>query len=310
MRCLRLVSLTLFSLAAVNGATLTATYGSQLTALDTRLPESVCEARAALRTLMPQAGPEDRTAMFRAFREFYLAAPQRTGTLFTLTVEPFSRDILDWLSKGTGGSTLEVARLLERRGDIRKAVARWTGCGFSIDEGEGALYPGMNSATITEFAQYLPADLDGYLWFRSREDAQPVVDDACLQISVEELRKTLARWEAAARHYSNLEETPLEMEPEIRHLAWLYFFGVDNTPPFNSSDGRIDPEFIDSWSRLATLDRGSRYRELAGELVDRVKAHGGRIVEADGALFQRYGFEQEFRNWWHWYRSRMDSPPR
>ena len=98
MSCLRLVFLTLLSLAAVSGATLTATCRFRLTALDTRLPESVCEARAALRTMMPQAGPEDRTAMFRAFREFYIAAPQKTGTLFTVTVEPFSIDIMIWLN--------------------------------------------------------------------------------------------------------------------------------------------------------------------------------------------------------------------
>lgn len=308
MRCLRVILFALVSLAAVSGATLTATYRYRLTALDTRLPESVCEARTALRTMMPQAGPSDRTAMFRAFREFYLAAPQTTGRLFTLTVEPFSRDILDWLSKGDGGPTLAVSRLLEQRGDIRKAVGRWIECGFSIYAAEGDLYPGLVPATITEFAHYLPPDLEEYLWFRAREDAQPVVDDACLQISVEELRRTLARWEAAAKRYPKLEETPLEVEPEIRHLAWLYFFGVENTPSYISSNGRIDPKFIDSWSRLAALDRGSRYRQLARELVARVAAHGGRIEEADGALFERYGFEREFRNWWRGYRYRMDNP--
>jgi hypothetical protein len=259
---------------------------------------------------MPQAGPNDRTAMFRAFREFYLAAPQRTGRLFTVTVEPFSRDVMDWLSKGDRGPTVAIARLLEQRGDIRKAVARWTGCGFSIYEGEGDLYPGLAPATITEFAHYLPADLEEYLFFRAREDAQPVVEDASLQVSWEELRKTLARWETAARRYPKLEETRLEVEPQIRRLAWLFFFGVDNTPSYVFPDGRIEPELVDAWRRLATLDRGSRYRELARELVARVRVHSGRIEAADGALFQRHGFENEFRDWWRWYRYRMDNPPR
>jgi hypothetical protein len=259
---------------------------------------------------MPQAGPDDRTAMFRAFREFYLAAPQRTGRLFTLTVEPFSRDVMDWLGKGDRGPTEAVARLLEQRGDIRKTVGRWIECGFSIYAAEGDLYPGLAPATITEFARYLPPDLEEYLWFRAREDAQPVVEDAALQVSWEELRKTLARWEAAARSHPKLGETRLEVEPQIRRLAWLFFFGVDNTPSYDSSDGRIDPELIDSWRRLATLDRGSRYRELARELVARVRVHGGRIEAADGALFGRFGFDQEFRNWWRWYRYRMDTPPR
>jgi hypothetical protein len=310
MRCLRLILFALISLAAVSGATLTATYRYRLAALDSRLPESVCEARTALRTLMQQAGQEDRAAMFRAFREFYLAAPRKTGMLFTLSVEPFSRDILDWLSKGDGGPTLAVSRLLERRGDIRKAVARWTGCGFSVDAAEGDLYPGLVPATITEFAHYLPADLEGYLWFRAREDAQPVVEDAALQVSWEELRKTLTRWEAAARRYPKLEETPLEVELRIRWLAWLYFLGVSNTPSFDFKSGRIGPELINSWSRLATLDRGSRYRELAGELVARVRSHGGRIEEADGALFERYGLGKDFLEWYRWYRYWMDNPPR
>jgi len=310
MRYLRVVFLALFSLAALSGATLTATYRYRLTALDTRLPESVCEARAALRSLMPQAALEDRTAMFRAFREFYIAAPQKTGMLFTPTVEPFSRDIMIWLNKSGDGSASGMAGLLQQRADIRKTLGRWLDCGFSIYAAEGDLYPGLAPATITEFAHYLPPDLEGYLWFRAREDAQPVVEDACLQISVEELRKTLTRWESAAQRYPNLEETPLEVEPHIRWLAWLYFFGVDNTPSYDFKSGRIDPELIDSWRRLAALDRGSRYRELARELVARVAAHGGRIEEADSALFERYGFEKEFRNWWRSYRFRMDNPPR
>ena len=93
-----------------------------------------------------------------------------------------------------------------------------------------------------------------------------------------------------------LEETPLEVEPQIRRLAWLFFFGVDNTPSYGFSDGRIEPELVDAWRRLATLDRGSSYRELARGLVARVRVHGGRIEAADGVLFQRHGFENEFRN--------------
>ena len=310
MLCLRVISIALVSLAAVSGATLTATYRYRLTTLDNRLPESVCEARTALRTLMPQAVPEDRTAMFRAFREFYIAAPRNTLPLFTVTVEPFSRDILDWLGKGRGGAVLEVAKLLEQRGDIRKAVGRWIECGFSIYAAEGDLYPGVAPATITEFAHYLPADLEEYLLFRAREDAQPVVEDASLQVSWEELRRTLARWETAARRYPKLEETRLEVEPQIRRLAWLFFFGVDNTPSYGLLDGRIEPELIDSWRRLATLDRGSRYRELARDLVARVRGRGGRIEAADSALFERFGFGTEFLEWWRRYRYRVDNPPR
>lgn len=310
MRCLRLVFLTLLSLAALSGATLTATYRSRLTALDTRFPESVCEARTALRALMPQAGPDDRTTMFRAFREFYLASPRQTLLLFTVTVEPFSRDIMIWLNKSGDGSASGMAGLLEQRADIRKTLGRWLGCGFSIYEGEGDLYPGLDSVTITEFAHYLPADLEGYLWFRAREDVETIVYDAGLWLSWEELRKTLTRWESAAQRYPKLEETKLEVEPHIRWLAWLYFFGVSNTPSFDFTSGQIDPELIDSWSRLAALDRGSRYRELAGELVARVGAHGGRIQAADGPLFERFGFATEFLEWWRRYRYRMDNPPR
>jgi hypothetical protein len=262
----------LFSMAAVSGATLTATYRYRLTTLDSQLPESVCEARAALRALMPQAGPEDRTAMFRAFRDFYLAAPRETLLPFTLTVEPFSRDIMIWLNKSGDGSASGMAGLLEQRADIRKTVGRWLGCGFSVEESEGDLYPGLNSATITEFAHYLPADLEEYLWFRAREDVETIVYDAGLWLSWEELRKTLTRWEAAARRYPNLEETPLEVEPKIRWLAWLYFLGISNTPSFDFKSGRIE--------------------------------------EADGKLFERFGFEEEFREWWQRYPNWMDHPPR
>ncbi len=233
--------------------------------------------------------------MFRAYREFYLAAPQRTGRLFRVTVEPFSKDILDGLRKGRGGGVLEVAKLLEQRGDIRKAVGRWIECGFSIYAAEGDLYPGLAPSTITEFARYLPPDLEEYLRARMLNRLSKTPH------SRSPGRSCAGRWRVG-------RQSPESTRSWKRHRwRWSRRFAVW---PGCSSLALTTHRRTVSRTAGSSLNSSTPGvvlpRSTAAPAIENLPGSSSRecVPTADeskkqtAALFEHYGFENEFRDWW------------
>lgn len=264
-------------------------YRGEIEKLDATRPESVCQARTALRQRMPKADIVDRAAMFRAFREFYLRTMQSSTARFADAIRPFHAELED----------------LKRKPEVRQVTAPWSVCGFTFDESEGELYPEQDSATFAEFLPQLPADLAEYTRFRARELAQKVGGDATLALSWEQLRERLARWEDFSRRHPSMPETPSELAPAIRNLADSLFFGEDNTWTFDLQNGRINGDVVAAWRRLAALNRMSHYQALAAEMVVRLKKHDGRITEDERALFARFGMADSFDLWWRYVQARQ-----
>jgi hypothetical protein len=171
-------------------------------------------------------------------------------------------------------------------------------------------YVTTEPAALVEFATDLPKDLADYVRFRAREDAEPVVGDAALQLSWEQLRERLVRWEVFARTHPRLPETRTEVQRPITLLAEFYFFGTDNTWSYKLPSGRIEPGLRDSWRNLATMNGDSYYKALAAELLPRLDAHDGKLVREDRALFEKFHFAGEFGNWWKWSRSQLNNKPK
>jgi hypothetical protein len=258
-------------------------------------PEAVCAARDALRVSMLTASVDQRAAQFRAFRSLYLKSVQGTEPEFWRVMAPY-RDVVETFIMNSQGPD-PVRALLKARPDIEKAGAAWFRCGYTVEEGEGDLYPAAEPGALLEFAGRLPEDLASYVRFRAREDAQKIGGDAALMLSWEELRARLARWETFAWSYPKLPETASEVQPEIRSLARLYFLGIDNTPTFDFYSGRIDGKVIASWKVFAREDKGSRYHSLAVALLARLADDDGRLTERDADLFAQAGMQEEFNSW-------------
>ncbi len=299
---MRLAALALLFAATLAAGDNSEHYRGQLKNLDSANAQSTCTARALLRDWMPKSDVADRAGMFRSFRAFYLDAVQSSAASFAAAMQPFVREIMDWLEKGQSFET--ARRQMERRPDIRRAAAPWFDCGFTFSAAEGDLYPAQDSATLLEFVPRLPPTLASYIRFRAREDAQEVGGDAALALSWEQLRQRLLRWESFARGHPQLPETSAEIQPAIRGLAESYFFGEDNTPTFDGQTGRIAPALVASWKHLATLDRESRYASLAAALLASLDGHHGQFAKDDRALFARFGLADGFDDWWRRYSTR------
>jgi hypothetical protein len=299
-RCVSRAIAFLALLAFASGAqTVASRYSKELATLDLAKPESVCRARDSLRVLILRAGPDERAAMFRGFRTFYLQAVSDTEPMFWEVMKPFKRDTESWIMQSDDPDPVQA--LLRSRPDIRKAGAIWFKCGFAVTEGEGDLYPAADSSTLLEFASKLPPDLESYVRFRAKEDAQAIWGDATPQLTWEQLRLRLERWEGFARDNPDLLETKSEVMPGIHSLAGFYFFGIDNTPTFDFEGGRVRPDVVASWRMFAAQDQASKYHSLTTRMLAGLDKDHGKVSEQDRVLFQQYGLGTEFDNWWRGY---------
>jgi hypothetical protein len=279
--------------AMLNGAEFADRYHNRLQSLDAALPQSVCAARDTLREWMSLANEDDRAAMFREFRDYYLRSPQNTQRSFEKMVEPFGGDQADL-------SRRELVRVLEP----------WTNCGLKFENEEGMWNVATEPGGLAEFAANLPKDLADYVRFRAREDAQTIGGDAALALSWEQLRERLMRWETFARSHPWLTETRTEVQRAVSLLAELYFFGADNTRSYQLTSGRIERELRNSWRNLAAMNGDSYYKGLAVALLPGLAAHDGKLVREDRVVFEKFHFAEEFDNWWKSYQFSVNNKPR
>jgi len=277
-------------------------YLRELNKLDSSQPESACIARDSLRRLMPDSDVAEREKMFRAFRAFYRNSVYQTDRPFVADMGKYVNDYEQWSLSSHAGS---MRQFLQSRPDIAEAGSRWFNCGFSMYDAEGTLYPKEDAAVLLSFANKLGAGLASYIRFRAQEDRELVVDDAAIQISWEELRLKLQRWEDFERGHQQLPEAKSEMEPFIRALALLYLFGSDNTPTFNSQNGRIDPRLIASWKTFASHNGSSRYHALISSLVTNINKQKETITQKDRPLFASVGMGEGFDQWWRLLQLRL-----
>lgn len=277
-------------------------YLRELKELDGSRPESTCIVRDSLRRLMLVSDVDERDKMFRAFRVFYADSVHRVAPAFLAGMDKYADDYERWAEARPGDS---VQQFLKERPDIAEAGSRWFQCGFSMYDAEGSLYPAEDPAVLLSFADKLGSSLASYVRFRAEEDREIVVEDAALQVSWEQLRLKLERWESFERGHPELPETKAEMEPCIRSFASLYLFGSDNTPTFNWQNGRIDPKLIASWNEFATRDRSSRYHALISSLVTNVNEQKQTISQKDRPLFARFGMGDNFDQWWRFLQLRL-----
>ncbi len=279
-------------------------YLRALQTLDDSRPESVCIAREWLRRSMADTNPDHRDEMFRAFRAFYIRSIDSTRSVFLAKMDGYTDAYEQWLMKSA--PTASIQDFLRERPDIAKAGSNWFSCGFLMSDSEGSLYPTEDPAALLKFADRLTRSLRSYVRFRSKEDRETVIGDACLQISWEQLRLRIRRWEKFGRAHPKLPETNSEIEPEIRALALVYFFGSDNTPNFEFPSGRLDPKLVASWREFVAHDGSSRYHALISSLVKNIDEQNQGLTQRDRPLFERSGMGNEFDEWWKWFQFRLN----
>ncbi|HXJ41278.1 MAG TPA: hypothetical protein VNH18_18495, partial [Bryobacteraceae bacterium] len=123
----------------------------------------------------------------------------------------------------------------------------------------------------------LPQDLKALVVFRAQE-AGDIVGDASLAISWQELADRLQRWERILQNYPSLDAV---IHADIRSMAWILFFGIDNTPIVtNREGGQINPEVLAAWRSFAGGHTPSRYRVTILEVLRIVDSNGHRMTPA------------------------------
>ncbi len=272
-----------------------ARYSAQLEKLDRTGPESVCEARKLLRDWLPKAGVTDRAAMFRGFRKLYLDVIGMSTRRFDEAAGPVLVQLETLLMKSDQNQAQKAA-FFSADPAIRGAIGPWLGCGISAGSGEGMWYPAVDPTAMLEFMPQLPAALRDYVRFRAREDTDLVAGDASLGLTWPQLGDRLKRWEDFARSHPRLQETDSEVKHEVLTLAWMFLFGLDNTPTYDK-EGRIEPGLAAAWRGFVKSNASSRFTPLLREILARLERNGRRLTAEDTPLFDRYELGSEFAGW-------------
>ena len=232
-------------------------YGARLAELDKARPESVCEARDQLRAWLPKAGSADRATMFRAFLKFNRDSAVENYVGFSNALSPV-RDRMDQILERQGWrANTSASPLLRGDAEVHRSIGVWLDCGFGIYQSEGNFNLGPDVATLREFAAQVGGDLGAWIHFLEHEGgfADPVEEDFGLRITWQELGNRLHRWETFLRGHPSLNP---EAGHEVRRLAWMFFFGMDNATIFGD-DGRMDSAVLAAWRRFTRNPAPSRY---------------------------------------------------
>ena len=222
--------------------------------------------------------------MFLTFLKFNVAVAEKSSDGFGEAMTPVYDKASEVLKNNHWKSGSASSYL---RGDpqVRKALGPWLDCGFGIYMSEGIFYSGADIATAEQLAPMLPPDLRAWVNFLKREGGfdDVVAEDNGLRLSWQELADRLHRWEKFLRAHPSLDE---EIRPEVRRMALVFFFGLNNTPLQNFGSDRIDAEVLSAWRRFANDPSPSRYAPTMRKLLSLLEANDYKLVPDTKALTQ------------------------
>ncbi|MEM4261098.1 MAG: hypothetical protein QXG00_07690 [Candidatus Woesearchaeota archaeon] len=221
---------------------------------------------------------------FRMFREFYnkviYAINEKSFIKISNVIfeEPeFHRVLTGTFDNPLSGfeklNKIAKDRIKKKYSNQLKDITKYIKCGIKIsgDDVDG-YYLDENFDFLIDMTQNYQFDLAEFIRFM-KEEVSPIQIDAGLQISWEELRKKIIRFETFARKYPNLQETTKEIEPNLKWFLSIYLAGLDNSPVFDWESNKLDNELKKSYETFLKENKASSYYSVIKELYDIYKKY-------------------------------------
>ncbi len=282
--------------AQAQAATIVPEYAAFLGSLDPSDTTSVVRARAELVTRYAKATMVQKDAAFRQFSAFVDRAWWQLSPAFfsspparLLGQIPIDYSVPASIREASYGTVLDrlmrstdaaMARLRTEHATEVAALKQYRAAGFRFSLGEGDWYLTQDVAFLAAAATDLKlGDLAAWTRFKAEADRQLLADDASLQLTWDDLRVRIARWETFARTHRALPEAATDVEPHVRWMVSAYVFGLPNTPAYGHEAKAIDPALKASYSRFLRENRESAYYQVIDGIMRRLVQHNGRPTE-------------------------------
>jgi len=291
-------------------------YAAWLASLNPSQPESIVRARDGLLERYAKAADQQREAAFRQFNAFANKAWSELARSFINSpparllreipvepdgVTPTGNWIANWdraFQTVTQSSDARMVRLRTERAADVAALKRYRVAGLRFYPSEGDWYLAQDFAFIAEAATALKlGELAAWTRFKAREDRQLLAEDAGLQVTWEDLRERIARWESFARSHRALPEVATDVESHVRWLAAVYICGLPNTPAYGHGPPGIDHALKTSYGRFLAENRASSYYKVIDGVVGLLARHNDRPTQELVAFLKTELTDPYFKFW-------------
>ena len=192
-----------------------------------------------IRTSIADLSKENASAMVLAFEEYQIQNLEEDTVL--------TQGMLNSLSQSGiyNEDELNDPEQIEET-ELKSVVETLQAKGYRLRSGEGQFWAIIDYSVYLEFVDYTSEDIAAYIDFMTEESMQSAVGDAALLIPIEEIYSRARLAEDFITDYPESAKYDF-MSNKYLDYTYLYFYGADNTPAFNSDTHILGNDFKSSY---------------------------------------------------------------
>ena len=150
--------------------------------------------------------------------------------------------------------------------------------GFETYMAEGSYYLRYPYTNMTKLSN-VPQDWQDWLYILSKR--QNDLEDACLMISVEELRKAIVSMSDFIKKYPNFVAKD-DVDEELKYYYFYYLDGIDNSPIYDYETNKVKPTYINSYKTFIDTNKDCIGYKTVENYYNKLKNNNFKYVERVG----------------------------
>lgn len=136
--------------------------------------------------------------------------------------------------------------------ELKKQITQLLENKYKLINLEGNFYPITDYEKLKKYNNYVSNEVKEYIEIKAMDSNTPVVIDAGLQISYDDLASRIVKTENYIQQYSGVKRYEEVLRLYRGKLA-LYLDGVDNTPISDNTTNKIHNDILESYKKTANI---------------------------------------------------------
>lgn len=150
--------------------------------------------------------------------------------------------------------------------------------GFETYMAEGSYYLRYPYTNMTKLFN-VPQDWQDWLYILSKR--QNDLEDACLMISVEELRKAIVSISDFIKKYPNFVAKD-DVDEQLKYYYFYYLDGIDNSRIYDDETNKVKPAYINSYKTFIDTNKDCIGYKTVENYYNKLKNNNFKYVERVG----------------------------
>lgn len=151
--------------------------------------------------------------------------------------------------------------------------------GFETYMAEGSYYLRYPYTNMTKLSN-VPQDWQDWLYILSKR--QNDLEDACLMISVEELRKAIVSMSDFIKKYPNFVAKD-DVDKQLKYYYFYYLDGIDNSRIYDDETNKVKPAYINSYKTFIDTNKDCIGYKTVENYYNKLKNNNFKYVERVGS---------------------------